>query len=68
MQHYFQLFSLLVVFTSLITLRMILFNQKNKCIIMGFCKGGFIRSEKVEFKKVKLGETNFLFKRSYLQT
>ena len=51
MQHNFQQFSLLVVFTSLITLRMILFNQKPKFIIMAFSQGGFMRSEKVDLKR-----------------
>ena len=46
-------------FTSLITLRMILFNQWTKFIIMTFSQGDFIRSEKVELKKIILSETNF---------
>ena len=54
MQHYFQWFSLLEVFTSLIILRMILFHRQTKLIIMGFSQGDFIRSEKVELKKMFL--------------
>ena len=55
MQHYFQLFFLLVVFTSLITLK-ILFNQETK-FITDFSQGEFIRPEKVVF----------LFKRSHVR-
>ena len=40
-----------MVFTSLITLRMILFNQYTRFIITGFSLGDFIRSEKVELKE-----------------
>ena len=42
---------MIVMFTSLITLRMILLNQLTKLIITGFSQDDFIRSEKVESKE-----------------
>ena len=63
MQHSFQLFFLVVVFTSLITLRMILFNQQTKFIITSFSQDDFILSKKVELKE-NYTKLIFLFERS----